>query len=121
MNKFALTRGQFIAGLGASAALALSNGARAAADAASPRRHAKSAGWQLGPFSRVGTEPVIRPDPRAVFDCPMRKQPVHWMEAHAFNPASVVRDGKMIVLFRAEDQANQKLIGFHTSRLRRLN
>ncbi len=114
MKRFALTRAEFIAGMGASAALALSKGASAAA----PRsRHATRSHWELGPFSRVADEPVIRPDPSAVFDDPMRKRPVHWMAAHTFNPASVVRDGKMVVLFRAEDDPDEQVIGFHTSRL----
>lgn len=117
MKRFALTRAQFIAGLGASAALALSNGRGAGAHVGSPRRRATSTDWKLGPFSRIADEPVIRPDPAAVFDCPMRKRPVHWMAAHTFNPASVVKDGKMVVLFRAEDNPGEKVIGFHTSRL----
>jgi predicted GH43/DUF377 family glycosyl hydrolase len=117
VKKCALTRAQFIAGLGASAALALSKGARAAAHVGSPSRHATYSNWELGPFSRVAIEPVIRPDPDAVFDCPMRRRPVHWMAAHTFNPASVVKDGKLVVLFRAEDNPEEKVIGFHTSRL----
>lgn len=117
MKKFALTRAQFIAGLGASAALALSKEGRAAAHAGPPRRQMTGSDWELGPFLRVATEPVIRPDPSAVFECPMRKRPVHWMAAHTFNPASVVKDGKMVVLFRAEDNPDEKVIGFHTSRL----
>ena len=116
MKKLALTRAQFIAGLGASAALAASNGIRAASRAGSSRQ-ATHSNWQIGSFSRVANEPVIRPDPNAVFDCPMRKHPVHWMAAHTFNPASVVKDGKIVVLFRAEDDPDEKVIGFHTSRL----
>jgi predicted GH43/DUF377 family glycosyl hydrolase len=117
VKSFALTRAQFIAGLGASAALALGDARGAGAHTGSYRRHAARSDWELGPFSRIANEPVIRPDPGAVFDCPMRKRPVHWMAAHTFNPASVVKDGKMIVLFRAEDNPSEKVIGFHTSRL----
>jgi predicted GH43/DUF377 family glycosyl hydrolase len=117
VKAFALTRAQFIAALGASAAVALGRGARAAARAGSSLRNSPGSGWQLGPFSRVPVEPLIRPDPVAVFDCPMRKRPVHWMAAHTFNPASVVRDGEMVVLFRAEDDPGEKVIGLHTSRL----
>jgi predicted GH43/DUF377 family glycosyl hydrolase len=117
VKKFALTRAQFIAGLSASAALGLSKGGRAAAHVGSPPRHAIRSGWELGPFSRVAIEPVIRPDPSAVFDCPMRRRSVRWMAAHTFNPASVVKDRKMVVLFRAEDNPDEKVIGFHTSRL----
>ncbi len=118
MSEISLTRAEFLRGLGASAALAFADpvwsrdlGRKAAS------RHVGNAAWQLGPFSRVATEPVIKPDANAVFDCPMRKQPIDWMSAHAFNPASVVRDGQMVVLFRAEDRPNEKAIGFHTSRV----
>ena len=52
-----------------------------------------------------------------MFDCPMRKRPVNWMAAHTFNPASVVKNGKMVVISRAEDNPDEKVIGFHTSRL----
>ena len=51
MKEFALTRAQFIAGLGASAALALSKGSRAAAHVGSHRRHVKYSDWELGPFT----------------------------------------------------------------------
>jgi predicted GH43/DUF377 family glycosyl hydrolase len=117
VTRFALTRAEFIAGFGAGAALALSKVVSAAARPGPSPRHATRSDWELGPFSRVADEPVIRPDPSAVFDCPMRKRPVHWMAAHTFNPASVVKDGKMVVLFRAEDDPDEQVIGFHTSRL----
>jgi predicted GH43/DUF377 family glycosyl hydrolase len=116
VKRFGVTRAEFIAGLGASAALALSNGVRATGRVGLSR-HAARSNWQLGPFSRGAAEPVIRPDPNAVFDCPMRKRPTNWMAAHTFNPASVVKDEKMVVLFRAEDNPDEKVIGFHTSRL----
>ena len=113
MSRFRLTRAEFVSGLGASAALALSG----AGSGAGRGRRMKHSNWQLGPFTRAAAEPVIKPDAHAVFDCPMRKQPVRWMAAHTFNPASMVRDGKMIVLFRAEDNPDEKVIGYHTSRL----
>jgi predicted GH43/DUF377 family glycosyl hydrolase len=52
-----------------------------------------------------------------VFYCPIRKKPVNWMAANTYNAASIVRDGKMVVLFRAEDRPEVKVIGFHTSRI----
>ena len=116
MKTPALTRAQFIAGLGASAALVLGSRANAVASRGLSRRPAHS-GWQLGPFARVSARPLIGPEANPVFDCPMRKRPVHWMAAHAFNPGSVVKDGRMVVLFRAEDNPEERVIGFHTSRL----
>jgi predicted GH43/DUF377 family glycosyl hydrolase len=58
--------------------------------------------WAIGPFVRPAEEPVIKPDPNAVFDCPLSKTPIHWEKAWVYNPAAVVRDGKIIVLFRAQ-------------------
>ena len=79
--------------------------------------HADPADWMLGPFNRPdNAKPVIEPKPESVFDCPMRKKPVHWESTHTFNPASVVKDGKVYVLYRAEDD-NGKGIGGFTSRL----
>jgi len=118
MSKLTLTRAEFLAGLAASAALALTNDAWAE-DRWQQQlpRSLDTSGWQLGPFHRAAAGPIIRPDAKAVFDGPIRGRPVHWMSAHTFNPASIVRDGKMVVLFRAEDQPEVKVIGQHTSRL----
>ena len=73
--------------------------------------------WALGGFVRPqDTNPVISPDPDVKFDCPMRKAPIGWMESDTFNPAAAVKDGKIYVLFRAEDNLAQG-IGKRTSRI----
>ncbi len=73
--------------------------------------------WCVGPFTRPPeAKPIIKPDPASVFNCPMRKIPVHWEAAHTFNPAAVVKDGKIYVLYRAEDDLGHG-IGGYTSRL----
>ena len=74
-------------------------------------------GWALGDFQRPeGVNPVITPDPSVKFLCPMRSEMVGWMESDTFNPASVEIDGKIAVIFRAEDNSAQG-IGSRTSRL----
>ena len=74
--------------------------------------------WEIGPFTRPADDaPVITPNPAAVFQDPIRKAPVHWEALHTFNPAAVVRDGKIDVLYRAEDDTGKMQIGMHTSRL----
>ncbi|HEX4084781.1 MAG TPA: glycoside hydrolase family 130 protein [Chthoniobacteraceae bacterium] len=73
--------------------------------------------WELGPFTRPeNPTPIIKPDPAATFDCPMRGQPVHWEATHTFNPAAIVKDGKVYILYRAEDDSGHSLGGY-TSRL----
>lgn len=42
---------------------------------------------------------------------------VRWEEHATFNPAAVVRDGKVYLLYRAEDATGEQQIGHHTSRL----
>jgi predicted GH43/DUF377 family glycosyl hydrolase len=77
-----------------------------------------TAPWQIGPFSRPDTgNPVITPRPESAFPDPILKAPAHWEALHTFNPAAIVRDGKVIVLYRAEDDSGAMDIGMHTSRL----
>jgi predicted GH43/DUF377 family glycosyl hydrolase len=73
--------------------------------------------WQLGPFTRPVAAPVISPSKSSLFDDPIRHAAVHWESLHTFNPAAIVRDGKIVVLYRAEDDTGEMKIGDHTSRL----
>ena len=74
--------------------------------------------WMLGPFTRPAQDaPVITPNPGALFHGPLRGAPVRWEALHTFNPAAIVRDGKVYVLYRAEDDTGTSAIGMHTSRL----
>ena len=74
-------------------------------------------GWQLGPFIRPTQAPVITPDKSATFTDPILKSPIHWESLHTFNPAAIIRNGKIFVLYRAEDDSGTMQIGMHTSRL----
>jgi predicted GH43/DUF377 family glycosyl hydrolase len=72
----------------------------------------------LGPFARpVNAQPVITARPASIFTDPILGKPVHWEALHTFNPAAVVRNGKIYVLYRAEDDSGTMQIGMHTSRL----
>lgn len=72
----------------------------------------------LGPFERPeGVNPIFVPNTDQTFECPMRGEEVLWEEMATFNPAAVVRDGKIHVLYRAEDQLGEMIIGGHTSRI----
>lgn len=73
--------------------------------------------WTIGPFTRPASAPVITPNKTSLFNDPIRKAPVHWEALHTFNPAAIVRDNKIYVLYRAEDDTGTMQIGEHTSRL----
>lgn len=73
--------------------------------------------WCLGPFERpLAENPVLSPGTES-FACPMRQQVIGWRSNHVLNPAAVVRDGKVYLLFRAEDTTGVAQIGGHTSRI----
>ncbi len=73
--------------------------------------------WVLGPWVRASQSPVITPRPESTFDDPVSGKSVHWEALHTFNPAAIVKDGKIVVLYRAEDDSGKMSIGGHTSRL----
>ncbi len=73
--------------------------------------------WMIGPFYREDSvNPVLRADPSVSFLDPMRNRRNAWRHDNVFNPAATVRDGKLVLLFRAED-ASGTGIGHHTSRI----
>jgi len=78
----------------------------------------KTEPWVIGPFTRPAVgNPVVRPQTDATFEDPILKKPIAWEALHTFNPAAVVREGKVVVLYRAEDNTGTMEIGGHTSRL----
>lgn len=65
--------------------------------------------WMLGPFAKANdVNPVILPRDAARFP---------WEATATFNPAAAVKDGRLFVLYRAEDATGELKIGGHTSRI----
>lgn len=59
--------------------------------------------WSLGPFVKVDSvNPVLEPGD-LTFLCPILNEEVAWEAKDVFNPAAVVKDGKVNLLYRAED------------------
>ena len=80
--------------------------------------HPANQPWELGPFVRPQpSQPVISPDTNLVFECPMNHRPIPWAALHTFNPAAIVRDGQVCVLYRSEDATGVMQVGGHTSRI----
>ena len=73
--------------------------------------------WAWADFQRPeGINPIISPDTTTFFYCPMRQDSIAWEASDTFNPAATVYDGKVVVLYRAEDNSATG-IGSRTSRL----
>ena len=64
----------------------------------------KEYSWALLPFTKADeVNPILLPDTNATFLCPVRNATVQWEEKDVFNPAAVVRNDTVFLLYRAED------------------
>ena len=73
--------------------------------------------WAFGGFVRPEkANPIITHNPSNQFDCPLQDKKIGWEESDVFNPAATVKDGKIYVLYRAEDNSATG-IGKRTSRI----
>ncbi|MGI4835527.1 MAG: glycoside hydrolase family 130 protein [Janthinobacterium lividum] len=60
--------------------------------------------WPLIDFTKEdAVNPILGPSPVGVFQDPILNQTIHWEEKDVFNPAVVVKDGKIYLLYRAEN------------------
>ena len=60
--------------------------------------------WTLLPFNKLdAVNPILMPDSTTTFDCPITKQKVYWEAKDVYNPAAIVRNGLVYLLYRAED------------------
>jgi len=48
--------------------------------------------------------PILQADPAPEFFCPVAREKVRWQETYLLNPAATVRNGKVYLIFRAEDR-----------------
>lgn len=75
-----------------------------------------SVDWALTGFVKADSiNPILRPSPEQRFFCPVSKKEVLWEERNVFNPAAVVRDGKVYLLYRAQDNEMTSRIGMAVS------
>ncbi len=84
-------------------------------ESASEVQGSTSTDWALLPFEKIDSvNPVLLPDSTLEFTCPIRQESVKWAQKDVFNPAAVVRNDSIYMIFRAED-----IVGKHagTSRL----
>lgn len=74
----------------------------------------------MSPFEKQNeANPILGPLSITLFICPVRGQTVAWESKDIFNPTALVRDGKIHLLYRAEDEDGEFLgtsrIGLATS------
>mgnify|MGYP000855922139 CR=1 FL=1 len=73
--------------------------------------------FPLGEFIRPSNvNPIIESDSTTLFYCPMNESDVYWEKGDVFNPGAVVKDDKINLLYRAEDNSSIG-IGTRVSRI----
>ena len=60
--------------------------------------------WAILPFIKVDSVNPILTAGENSFHCPVLKRDIKWEDKDVFNPAAIVRDNKVYMLFRAEDK-----------------
>ncbi|WP_285650091.1 glycoside hydrolase family 130 protein [Allomuricauda sp. NBRC 101325] len=74
--------------------------------------------WMLGPFVRPEiAQPILQKDETSTFKDPITDKVVHWESMATFNPAAIVKEDSIFVLYRAEEKLGEKEIGGHRSRI----
>ena len=75
--------------------------------------------WAILPFNKVDSVNPVLTAGDLKFHCPVLDKSVSWEEKDVFNPAAVVKDGRIFLLYRAEDKvgkyAGTSRIGIATS------
>lgn len=60
--------------------------------------------WQIGPFVKQDADnPILEPLDSTLFFCPVRQAYVAWEAKDVFNPAAIVRNDTVFMIYRAED------------------
>jgi predicted GH43/DUF377 family glycosyl hydrolase len=67
-------------------------------------------------FTKPAENPIVKADSGYTFFCPLKNDTVRWQKADVFNPAAIVKDGKIMLLYRSEDNPAAHL-GGRTSRI----
>jgi predicted GH43/DUF377 family glycosyl hydrolase len=73
-------------------------------------------GMQLHKFTKVDSvNPILSPSSTEQFFCALSGKALFWNEKNVLNPAAVVKDGKVYLLYRSQDSAMTSRLGLAVS------
>ena len=82
-----------------------------AACTSSPNENKNITDWAPS-FHKVDiANPILVPDTSSRFFCPLQNDSVAWEAKNVLNPTALVKDGKVFLLYRAQDSAMTSRIG----------
>ncbi len=76
----------------------------------------KTEDWAMLNFMKVDSlNPILEPSSSQVFSCPISNKEVKWEERNVLNPSAVVKDGKVYLIYRAQDKEMTSRLGLAIS------
>ncbi|HBC77676.1 MAG TPA: glycosidase [Bacteroidales bacterium] len=75
-----------------------------------------SKGWALIGFVKADSiNPILKPSPDQLFFCPLNNKEIKWEERNVLNPSAVVKDDKVYMIYRAQDNQMTSRLGLAVS------
>jgi predicted GH43/DUF377 family glycosyl hydrolase len=72
--------------------------------------------WALLHFVKADNlNPILNPSSGQVFFCPINKKNIRWEERNVLNPSAIVKDGKVYLIYRAQDMEMTSRLGLAIS------
>ena len=72
--------------------------------------------WTMLGFEKVDSiNPILKPSDKLKFYCPVKKGETFWEERNVLNPSAVVKDNKVYLVYRAQDQDGTSRLGLAIS------
>ncbi len=72
--------------------------------------------WIMTGFVKADSiNPIMEPSVNQVFTCPVSKEEINWEERNVLNPSAVVKDGKVFMIYRAQDNRMTSRLGIAIS------
>ena len=62
-----------------------------------------SQSWRIGPFVKEG-KPLLYPTSNSVFYCNITNKLINWEVSNVYNPAAIVRNGELHIIYRADGE-----------------
>ncbi|MFE3846728.1 glycoside hydrolase family 130 protein [Flavobacterium sp. LB3P45] len=76
----------------------------------------KNIDWAMLNFVKVDSiNPILEPQLNQVFQSPISNKQVHWEERNVLNPSAIVKDGKVYLIYRAQDKDMTSRLGLAIS------
>ncbi|MCB0706450.1 MAG: hypothetical protein KDC34_14135 [Saprospiraceae bacterium] len=82
----------------------------------SPVIQPNTADWTLVDFVKVDSlNPILTPANKQLFYCPVQEKEINWEARNVLNPSAIVKDDKVYLIYRAQDQEMTSRLGLAIS------